>query len=333
MTRYFGPSHVLVVLQVDGRAQRACTEVPPPQLACFPNGVVDEPICGEDLMAVASCCAHPVVMTANRSAEPLIDRGPRLEAGSITGHVLAGDLHAAEPQNGGRPGEPDFTFGSVLCGVDRSSNARAARDQAELLASPAGTVEFVPARQVTRHGPRALRDRCEGHDLLALGAGAAARIAVEHAPIPILVARWGAFDTKVTDTILVPVEDSPESSRAVELAGRLAAVHGGTVTILVAPPRDPVLQRAIAASARVLLGATGKAPRLLSEQLSRERAIPSAAVTLSATLVVVGSAGDDTARRMTAQIAGCLACSVLAVPAPGPNRARGTLSARRSLCR
>jgi hypothetical protein len=93
-----------------------------------------------------------------------------------------------------------------------------------------------------------------------------------------------------------------------------------------------VLQRAIAASARVLLGATGKAPRLLSEQLAPERAIPSAAVTLSATLVVVGSAGDEAARRMAAQIAGCLACSVLAVPARGPNRARENLSAGRSLC-
>jgi nucleotide-binding universal stress UspA family protein len=272
-------------------------------------------------------------MTSTRSAEPLIDRAPRLEAGSITGHVLAGDLHAAEPQNGGRPGEPDFTFRSVLCGVDRSANARAARDQAELLALPAGTVEFVPAPQLTRHGPGALRDRCEGHDLLALGAGSAARVAVEQAPIPILVARWGPFGTKVTDTILVPVEDSPESSRAVELAGRLAAVHDGTVTILGAPPRDPVLQRAIAASARVLLDATGKAPRLLSEQLAPECALPAAAVTLSATLVVVGFAGDEAARRMTGQIAGCLACSVLAVPAVGPNRARDTLSAGRSLCR
>ena len=63
--------------------------------------------------------------------------------------------------------------------------------------------------------------------------------------------------------------------------------------------------------------------RLLSEQRSPERAIPSAAVTLSATLVVVGSASDEAARRMTAQIAASLACSVLAVPSPGPNRARG----------
>jgi hypothetical protein len=275
-------------------------------------------------MAVASCCAHPVVMTSNRSAEPLIDQAPPLEGGSITGHVLAGDLHAAQPQNGARPGKPDFPFRSVLCAVDRSSNARAARDQAELLASPAGSVEIVPAPQLTRHGPSALRDRCEGHDLLAVGAGAAARVAVEHTAIPVLVARWGPFDTKVTDTILVPVEDSPEASRAVGLAGRLAAVHSGTVTILGAPPRDPTLQRAIAASARVLLGATGAAPRLLSEQLAPELAIPAAALRLPATLVVVGSADDEAARRMTAQLAGSLACSVLVVPALPPNRARGT---------
>ena len=263
-------------------------------------------------------------MTSTRSADPLIDRAPRLQAGSINGHVLAGDVHAAHPQNGARSGGPDFPFGSVLCGVDRSANARAARDQAELLALPAGRVEFVPAPQLTRHGPGALRDRCEGHDLLALGAGAAARVAVEHAPIPVLVARRGPFDTKVTDTILVPVEDSPESSRAVKLAGRLAAAHGGTVTILGAPPRDLVLQRAIAASSRVLLAATGAVPRLLSEQLAPERAIPSAAVALAATLVVMGSASDEASRRMTAQIAGCLACSVLAVPAVGANRARAT---------
>jgi len=275
-------------------------------------------------MAVASCCAHPVVMTSTRSAEALTERALRLEAGSITGHVLAGDLHAAQPQNGARAGGPDFTFRSVLCGVDRSANARAARDQAELLALPAGRVEFVPAPQLTRHGPGALRDRCKGHDLLALGAGAPARVAVEHAPIPILVARRGPFDTKVTDTILVPVEDSPESSRAVALAGRLAAAHGGTVTILGAPPRDPMLQREIAASSRVLLAATGAVPRLLSEQLAPERAIPSAAVALAATLVVMGSASDETSRRMTAQIAGCLACSVLAVPAVGPKRGRAT---------
>src|SRR5215211_6193097 len=116
---------------------------------------------------------------------------PRLEAGILTGHVLDRHLHAVQPADGAeRPAEPACTFSSVLCGIDRSANARAARDQAELLASPGGTVEVVPAPQLTHHGHRALNERCEGHDLLALGAGAAARAAVEHTPIPILIARW-----------------------------------------------------------------------------------------------------------------------------------------------
>lgn len=263
-------------------------------------------------------------MKLNRSAEALIDRRPPLEAGRIGGRLRAGDLRVAHPQNSARPGDPNVLFRSVLCGVDRSANARAARDQADLLASPGGRVEVVPAPQLTRRGPSALRDRCEGHDLVALGAGAPAYMALEHAAIPILVARWGPFDTRVTETILVPVDDSPECTRAVELAGRLAAVHGGTVTILGAPPRDPALQRAIAASSRVLLGATGAVPRRLGEQLASERAIPSAAVALSATLVVMGSASDEAARRTTAQIAGCLPCSVLAVPGLGSDRASET---------
>jgi nucleotide-binding universal stress UspA family protein len=265
-------------------------------------------------------------MDNNKSVMPLVHHGrarrgrglrvPRLEAGTITADVLDRDPHAAQPADRAeRPTEPAYPFTSVLCGVDNSANARAARDQAELLASPGGTVELVSAPQLTQHGHRALDDGCEGHDVLALGAGAAARAAVEHAPIPILVARWCPLGTRVTDRILVPVDDSLESSRAVELAGQLAAVHGGTVTILGAPPRDAALQRAIAASGRVLLRTTGAAPRLFGEQLPRERAIPSAAVTLNASLVVLGYGSSRTARRMTAQIARDVECSVLAVPA------------------
>ena len=74
--------------------------------------------------------------------------------------------------------------------------------------------------------------------MLALGAGPAARTAVQHAPIPILVARTCPTGTRVTDSILVPVDASAESRCAVELAGRLAAADGATVTILAAPPRD-----------------------------------------------------------------------------------------------
>jgi nucleotide-binding universal stress UspA family protein len=131
------------------------------------------------------------------------------------------------------------------------------------------------------------------------------------------IARWSASGTRVTDTVLVAVDDSPESSRAVELAGRLAAVHGSTVTILGAPPRDRAFQRAIAASSRVLLHSTGATPRLFNEQLPPERAIPAAA-TLPASLLVLGAGSSETARKMTLQIADRVSCSVLAVPARGP---------------
>jgi nucleotide-binding universal stress UspA family protein len=276
-------------------------------------------------------------MDLNRSLMPLTgrrpdraserpDRGaqrrmhrPRLEAGIITGHVRDRDLDVAQPANRAeRPAEPACTFNSVLCGIDGSASAHAAREQAELLASPGGTVELVPAPQLTHEGHRALTERCEGHDLLALGAGAAARAAVEHTPIPILIARWSAPGTRVTDTVLVAVDDSPESSRAVELAGRLAAVHGSTVTIVGAPPRDRAFQRAIAASSRVLLHSTGATPRLFNEQLPPERAIPSAAASLPASLLVLGAGSSETARKMTLQIADRVRCSVLAVPARGP---------------
>lgn len=217
-----------------------------------------------------------------------------------------------------RPAKATSTFRSVLCGVERSANSRTARDQAELLAWPGGTVEFVPAPRLTRHGPRSLQEFCEGHDLLVLGADAAARAAIAHTPIPILIARWGRFGTKVTDSILVPIDDSRESIRAAALAGRLAAVHAGKVTILGAPSRDAALQRAIAASRRILFNITGAAPHLFNEQLGPERAIPSAAVTLDASLVVLGSGSSKTAKNTTHQIAGRIGCSVLAVPTAEP---------------
>jgi hypothetical protein len=59
--------------------------------------------------------------------------------------------------------------------------------------------------------------RLRGFDLLALGAGADAFRALEHARIPVLIARWLPVAADLTGTILVPVDCSgtPESSRAV----------------------------------------------------------------------------------------------------------------------
>jgi sulfide:quinone oxidoreductase len=213
-----------------------------------------------------------------------------------------------------RTAESADVFSSVLCGVDRSVNGRAAHQQAALFAEAGGAVKVVPAPRLTRHGERALQDACEGHDLLALGAGGGASAVVEHASIPVLLGRWSALGTVVTDRILVAVDGSPDSRRALELAARLAAVHRGSVTVLVAPQRDPALQRAIAASRRIVLETTGAVPNVLGEQLPRERAIPATAVAINASLVVLATGDTENERRTTAQIASRTEASVLAVP-------------------
>ena len=231
-------------------------------------------------------------------------------------HVLARNSYESQPteDHAERPAEPAHPFNSVICAVAGDPTDEPARHQAAMLASPGGTVELVPAAQLTRHGERALSDGCDGHDLLALGGRAAAFAVVEQAPIPILIARRCPLGIEVTDTIVVPVDDSPESSRALELAGLLAAAHGGTVTLVAAPACDPALQRAIAASFGVLLRATGAAPRVFGEPRPPERVIPSAAATLKASLVVLDSGRSPAERRMAALMVGAIGCSVLAVP-------------------
>lgn len=246
-------------------------------------------------------------MENDRTVTPVIDRRADAPTSICVDHERAAN-NAATRQDAA-------AFRSVLCAIDNSAQGRAAREQATLLASPDGRVELVPSPQLTHHGARALQDACEGFDLVALGAGASALRALEHARIPVLIARVLPLATDLTGTILVPVDDTPESTRAVLLAGRLAAAHGGTVTLLAAPPRDTALQRAIAASQRILLHATGAAPRLIGQPMPREQLIRSTATALPASLVILGTDHSHTERTTAAQTADRIGCSILALPA------------------
>jgi nucleotide-binding universal stress UspA family protein len=246
-----------------------------------------------------------------------------LDAASSTAHAPARDPHTGRAGDRAELAVESATqFSSVLCAVDRTANGDAARRQAELLASPGGTVELLPLPQPTRRGLQALIDACDGHDLFAVGARAAALGAAQHAPIPTLIARRCPLGTKVTDRILVPVDGSPESREAVELAAQLAATHEGTISVLQTPARDAALQRALAASNRILLHATGATPRVLGQPVPRERAIPAAAVAVSASLVVLGSGSSEDAKNATARITSSVGCSVLVVPAVEQSLAR-----------
>jgi nucleotide-binding universal stress UspA family protein len=247
-----------------------------------------------------------VVVDEDRTVTPLIDRRPDAPKSKPLDHERRSKNAATRLEAA--------AFRSVLCGIDNSAHGRAARDQAMLLASPGGKVKLVPLPQLTHRGDRALQDACEGFDLLALGADDGASRALEHARVPILIARWPPRAPDLRGTFLGPVDDSPESRRAVVLAGRLAAAHGGTVAVLAAPPRDTAFQRAIAASQRILLQATGTAPRLVGEPLPREEIIRSTAVALPASLVILGTGHSETERRIAAQIADRVGSSVLALP-------------------
>jgi len=201
-------------------------------------------------------------------------------------------------------------FNSVIRAVAGAPTDHAARDQAASLTSLGGTVEVVSADHLTR----GVLSDAGGYDLVVVGGGAAAFRALEQARIPVLIARPCPLGIDVMDTIVVPVDGSPESSGALDLAGSLAGARGGTVTLLAAPRIDLTFQRAITSSCDALLRATGLAPHVIGAPRPPEVIIPSAAATLRASLVVLHAGRDPTERRMARLMVAAIGCSVLVLP-------------------
>ena len=209
-------------------------------------------------------------------------------------------------------------FGSVLCGTDNGPSGVAARRQAAWLAGADGALTHVPTAALTRHGWDALEELCARHDLIVLGADPAAHHVVEHARIPVLQARWCPGGLDVTDNILVAVSDAGDSLGAADLAGRIAARHRGSVSLVVAPGRDPSLARGVAASGRILLRATGAAPRVLGDLAPPELNVPATAMDIGATLLMMGIPAGTAGRRLAVDLARRSGCSALTVPAHAP---------------
>jgi nucleotide-binding universal stress UspA family protein len=224
------------------------------------------------------------------------------------------------PPDGVRPDrrtERRPVFTSAVCAAGRSPTGHVARHQAAALVDPDGTVQSISAYAAARHGHGALLDRCDGADLLVLAAGGDSHTVLKHASIPVLLARPTQLGTEVTDRIIVASDVSPESRRAAEVAGLLAAGRGAVVAIMPAPEPDPAVQRAVAASGRIVLASTGMASPVLGDQPPLERAIPVAAAALDASLLVL-PLSTESARSRAALIARRIGCSVLAVPASRP---------------
>jgi nucleotide-binding universal stress UspA family protein len=146
--------------------------------------------------------------------------------------------------------------------------------------------------------------------------GSTASSAVHTAPLPVLVARPAPAARAFPAAILVVTDGSPDSERAIELAGRIAAAHRSAVTLLhvndgQSRPQS-VLERGVALlRERVGVEAVtteefGSPAQRLAEAARRERA----------SLLMVGSRGlgrGPTLGSVSERVAHEAPCSVLVV--------------------
>jgi len=220
----------------------------------------------------------------------------------------------------GDPGHTDPLppFASVVCLVDRSSAGHAARQQAAALAAE-GVVEIIATPRPGRSSS-ALLDRCDGADLLVLGASDEAIDLIRHTSLPVLLARSCAAGPAVTDRLLLAVDDESDPRGAAEIAAELAAGHRGRVAVVRTPRPNRVVDRATAAARRIVLQAAGTLAQVYEQAIPAERAILTAAAAEDASLLVLPLGNTKSARSRAATIARLVACSVLLIPAPPATR-------------
>jgi hypothetical protein len=209
--------------------------------------------------------------------------------------------------------DPLPPFASVVCLVDRSSAGHAARQQAAALAA-GGAIEIIATPRPGRTS-RALLDRCDGADLLVLGAGDDAIELIEHASLAVLLVRSCATGVAATDRMLLAIDDESDPRPAAEIAGVLAAGHRGTVAVVRAPALNRTLDRATAAASRIVLQAASKVPEVYEQGVPAAQAIVAATAAEDASLLVLPLGNTKCARSRAAAIARLVACSVLLIPA------------------
>lgn len=150
---------------------------------------------------------------------------------------------------------------------------------------------------------QALEERSAGRDLLVVGShgtsrregivwGSTASLAAHIAPVPVLVARRPPEGRSFPERILVASDGSPDSSRAVDLAARLARRHGGAIQLVhVGDWEDPQHRRTFSEQAVALTEALGSAPVVLELDGKPHRRVAELARQESISLTVVGSRG------------------------------------------
>ena len=192
--------------------------------------------------------------------------------------------------------------GATLMAGTGEVRAGAALDAVRRAAADRG----VSATTELRHHPeprRALLEAARGRDLLVVGArsgsraggimlGSTATLALHAGPVPVLIARPVPGGRRLADRILVATSGSDADRHATDLAARLAAAYGGTVTLLhVEGPAGPAIRHELAVEAADVLAVTGTDPVVAVVRGHGAEPILEAAEDLDATLLVLGSRG------------------------------------------
>jgi nucleotide-binding universal stress UspA family protein len=246
-------------------------------------------------------------------------------------------------------------FGSVVCVTDETAAGGEAVRQAAKLAGAGGSLDLLAlAPEPPRSRPRpqaaqiealvrgsaiasrsgvhptvhivetsdesaAVERFCRGAGLLVLGAGPLADAALARADIPVLVVRPAAG---VPASVLIAVDGTEEAHAAALAGARLAAGDDADVALVATPEHDSVHQGALLRDAAAVERITGRRPLILDEHAAPVPSILSAAATLEASLIVLGSRLGRPPASVSAEVARRAGCSVLVLRRAAPVSSR-----------
>jgi nucleotide-binding universal stress UspA family protein len=247
-------------------------------------------------------------------------------------------------------------FRRIVCAVDGSDAGREATRQAAILAQPDAGLLLVAvvddgsgeaeqaleeaADLTAQHGvaataqlirggnvSRGLLDASADADLLVVGGradsepggvvlGGTASSAVHAAPLPVLVARAAREAGGFPAVILVATDGSPDSERAIKLAGRVAAAHRSAVTLLHVDDGQSRPQSVLERGVALLREQAGVEAATAEEFGSPAQQLAETARRERASLLMIGSRGlgrGPTLGSVSERVAHEAPCSVLVV--------------------
>ena len=132
----------------------------------------------------------------------------------------------------------------------------------------------------------------------------------------------------LTDRILGVVSDRVDVTRVAELAARMVRRHRAAVAFVAAPGPSRDLDRALAATSRIMLRTAGVTPRVMGVPAPLDLAVQEAAAAAGSSLLVMGVGAGAWDVTLACDVARRAGCSVLTVAAATRDFHRSSPAAR-----